>query len=480
MHSIKIKCNSEDKIAIYGAGAIANILYLYLSSLNLAHKIICFLVSDLTGNPKEKYGIEVVEASKKCFEDQSTCVMIATQTITHSAIIKRLRDLGCKDYECINDKKLIADFYDRLYQQPIQNNKILFIHMKGLGYGGNPKYIAQKLIELYGDTNLDLVWAVSEEDYSLPKEIRTVKIGTMEYYQEVATSHIWIDNTRKTGDIRKRKGQFYIQTWHGSAPFKKVELDVIDKLAPTHEANSRHDSQMANLFLSGSEFYTKLYRRAFWYDGEILKVGLPRQDVFWQGMNVKNKVYDYYGINKDIGFVLYAPTFRKNHSVENYDLDIKNVLIAFEEKYQKKFICGVSKHPDIRDVDYKLNKEFDYIEVDRYPDFEELLMAADILITDYSGCMYDYSYTERPIFLYQKDYLDYINDRDFYISMNNLPYVQAFSNEEIINKIASFDEVKYKNELRKFMNSMGNYDDGTASEKVAKYIMKIIQSGSVL
>ena len=173
--------------------------------------------------------------------------------------------------------------------------------------------------------------------------------------------------------------------------------------------------------------------------------------------------------------VLYAPTFRKNFSNEYYDLDIAGVVSALENKFCKRFVCAVSKHPENRSINYSFEHNEKYIAVDRYSDFQELLASADVLITDYSGCMYDYSFTKRPVFLYQRDYDDYIRDRNFYIPMGQLPYTRAYSNEEIIEKIKLFDMELYLEQLNQFMGMLGIYDDGNASEKVAKHILNVIE-----
>ena len=85
--------------------------------------------------------------------------------------------------------------------------------------------------------------------------------------------------------------------------------------------------------------------------------------------------------------------------------------------------------------------------------------------------MYDFSFTKKPIFLFQSDYEEYLSDRNFYISMNELPYVKARSNEELIEKIKGFDNAEYIEKLDSFMEKMGNYDDGTAASKVVDYII---------
>ena len=149
---------------------------------------------------------------------------------------------------------------------------------------------------------------------------------------------------------------------------------------------------------------------------------------------------------------------------------MNDIAKALEEKFEKKFVFLVSRHPN-NHIDYTFASGDKYIEIDRRQDFEEVLAATDVLITDYSGCMYDFSFTKKPIFLFQSDYEEYLSDRNFYISMNELPYVKARSNEELIEKIKGFDNAEYIEKLDSFMEKMGNYDDGTAASKVVDYII---------
>ena len=103
------------------------------------------------------------------------------------------------------------------------------------------------------------------------------------------------------------------------------------------------------------------------------------------------------------------------------------------------------------------------------------MAAADVLISDYSGCVYDFSFTKRPIFLYQKDIEMYKKDRNFYITMDKLPYIKAINNEQLQREIEMYDDHLYQQNLKKFMESMKNYDDGTAAQKVVDKIMEYLQ-----
>ena len=148
--------------------------------------------------------------------------------------------------------------------------------------------------------DLDIVWIVKSDcKYIFPKEIRTVEIGTAKYYRELATAKVWVDNVRKDFHIRKRKRQYYIQTWHGLVPFKKIEKDTQSTLSDNYIKCAKNDSQMADIITSGCRERTTLIRRAFWYDGVIIEKGSPRSDIFFKHNSCKEKVYNKLCISLD-------------------------------------------------------------------------------------------------------------------------------------------------------------------------------------
>lgn len=472
MEQVK-KLYEAEKIVIYGAGAVANIVYLYIGQLGLEKKIVAFAVSDMRGNPEYKNGLPVMQAKQILSSDRHLLIVVAVQKSTQDAVLGNLFDLGCDAYLAFDPDMLIDSFYKTLYKSPVIKNKLFFMNYNGCGYGCNPKYIAERLRKEYGKNNLDIIWGIDGDRHMIPDDIRTVKVGTYQYYWEIATSHIWVDNVRKQIDIRKREGQFYIQTWHGAAPMKRVERDIADKVQQSHINTSKRDSEMADLFLSGSRFYSSLYRRAFWYDGEILEVGLPRQDIFWDIEYAKKKVKGHYHIAGDRWIVLYAPTFRDDSNTNAYDLDIPAVKEAIEQKFSCQCVMCVSRHPNNRYIQYYFGSQ-SYIDVSGYDDFEELLAAADVLLTDFSGCAYDFSLTGNPVFLYQKDYQEMVAQRNFYIPMEDMPYPRAGTNEELIESIFNYDASLYSESLKSFMDRFGNFDDGHASERVCERIMRVL------
>lgn len=475
------KCRGAEEVYIFGAGTAANIFYLSLCQRRIERNVRGFVVSEMNSNQTDKYGVKVYEFSSIARHMKQALVIIAVQTVVKDEITMLLKKHGILNTVCPDMKELQEAFYEELWLRPIEDKKILFQNHGGLGYGGNPKYIAQSLIKQDCSHCLDLVWAVSgEQSGYFPDEIRTVVIGSREYYEELATARVWVDNIRKTFDSRKREGQFYLQTWHGAAPGKRVEADIEELLPDSYVSNAKRDSLMADAFLSGSEFYTRLYRTSFWYDGTILKYGLPRQDIFWNMDQARERIVRHYALDREAGIALYAPTFRDDFQNECYNLDLAEVLRVLSTRFEKEFVMLVSRHPLNRNIRYPFEKDADYIDAGAYEDFEELLAASDVLITDYSGCMYDFSFSKRPVFLYQPDFEEYRKTRNFYIPFQKLPYIRAFSNEEIFENIKKFNEVSYREKLDLFMNSMGNYDDGHASDRAAEFLLEKVSDAGCL
>ncbi|MBQ3551530.1 MAG: CDP-glycerol glycerophosphotransferase family protein, partial [Clostridia bacterium] len=215
---------------------------------------------------------------------------------------------------------------------PINRKKIVICNYFGKGYGDNGKAIAEALLKR--DPELDIVWGVkSQFKGSLPENIRAVEYNSVKYLWELATAAAWVDNSRKNAGIKKRKKQFYVQTWHGTVALKRIEKDVEENLDEFYVAGAKNDSKMANIILSGCRFFTELCRRTFWFDGEIAEVGSPRSDALFNTDESKQaEVKKALGIPQDKKVVLYAPTFRADGNLECYNMDFEAVLDALEKK----------------------------------------------------------------------------------------------------------------------------------------------------
>ena len=114
------------------------------------------------------------------------------------------------------------------------------------------------------------------------------------------------------------------------------------------------------------------------------------------------------------------------------------------------------------------------INVSKYPALNDLMIASDMLISDYSSIVFDYSYLSKPIILYASDVEQYANERGFLFTYDELPFPYAYNNDELEKVVSNYSTNKYLAKLREFYKKHGLVDDGNASERVAKIIVKKI------
>lgn len=465
------------RLVIYGAGQYGNFLYSFLELKGLGENVLCFAVTDTSDNPDIFCGksVECIHKIQKCLKD--CIVILALGEKAAAEVSESLTNCMVKDLCRINGlavekirKELIAGYR----KIPLQENKIILSSYDGMGYRCNCKYIAERLLR--DKAPVELVWLVSDDSISdLPDGIGKVVINSPQFYREVLTAKVYITNTVHLLYEHKREGQFFINTWHGYGPFKLAEGDV-NKDAISRERYARSNGAV-DLFITASSFYTYIYRRSFYYQGEVLECGAPRNDVFFYANDLGKKIRNKYQIPQEKGIVLYAPTFRSmaGDSFAKYNLNWKYILSALKDRFAKEYVVVYKLHHYMYKLVAEQGMYGDAIEATFYPDIQELLVASDIVITDYSSLMWDFSLQRRPVFLYQNDEDEYTGERGFYAPVREWPYPKAHSQKELAEQILRFDMDKYIAELNTFFEKYGSCDDGHASERVVKRIMDEIK-----
>ena len=353
---------------------------------------------------------------------------------------------------------------------PINNKKVVVSSYFGGRYACNPRIISEAL----EGRGLDVVWVLPKEISELYKG-RCVQRGSFRYLYELATAKIWIDNCRKAVWTRKRKNQYYIQTWHGGISLKKVEKEVVDALPPFYVANAKHDSEMADLFLSPCKWCTDKYRESFWYDGEIMEGGLPRSDIFFRNLQeYYEKVCKHYNVQQGVRFALYAPTFRVDQSTDCYCIDYKRLKDTLEKNWGGEWKILVRLHPNVQKNQNFMTYDENVLNGSAYEEINELIMASDLLITDYSSCSFDAMLAKKRVLLFASDIEEYNKDRGTYFQLNELPFPLSESNDELMSAVEKFDETVYQVDVEAFKQRMQMYEDGYATERVVERILQVI------
>lgn len=355
---------------------------------------------------------------------------------------------------------------------PVRKKKVIFSNFNGNGFGDNPRYIAEEFI--LRKLPYELYWVCEKPGCKFPPELKIIRPNTIAFVFHMSTAGVWIDNTRKLYYFKKKKNQTYIQVWHGGPGLKKIEKDAGNSLSADYIAYAKKDAGKMDLMISNCKWCTDCYKRCFWYDGPILEKGLPKNDFYFRDTEaVRKMVRDFYRLAEDVNLVLYVPTWRENRKLNVYHLDFEGCLNAFEERFGGTWIMLVRLHPNVNPDDFDIRYTDRVLNASRYDNVQELLAAGDAVISDYSSCGFDYIQLGRPSFLYAEDYEEMKRTKDYYFRLEELPIPLAFSNEEMLHNIRTFSEEKYMKDRAPFMEQIGYFDDGHASEAIVEYILKL-------
>lgn len=378
---------------------------------------------------------------------------------------------------------------------PIRKKKIVFCCIEGTtGYSCNPKYIAEELIRENED--YELVWFVNDMTKKFPKEIKAVHNTLWNRAYHLATAHFWIDNSRKQLEVRKRKGQVYIQTWHAKLGFKPTCLDRGASFSRIAYLVSKHDSDLVDYWLSNSDWYDKTLKTGSLYEGKTFRTGSPRCDILVKASNdkafkdkIKLELCENYGIKAEkqdeIHFLMYAPTFRggsqgTNRMVEVGDHfpDYKVLKTALEDRFGGRWVIALRFHPQLvaRNLDNGVSSGDVTIDVSRVDDMYEILAGCDAFMTDYSSAAFDAAVMRMPVFLYCDDYAEYEGERGkllWDLREENFPFLLATNNKELEEKIQGFDDGTYQERLKQMFTETGAVEDGKATERLVEFIKNI-------
>ena len=382
-------------------------------------------------------------------------------------------------YMGLDAKKKASDIYTELYIKycPVNSRKIVFSNFFGRSFGENPKYIAEEILRQ--NLKLDLVWLVNEEGIEVPIGIRKVPYWTNAGKRELATAKVRVTNIRNDRFLPKRRGQVYLQTWHGGLDLKRHEREAEESLHRDYVTAARRDGAMCDAIISSCRLQSEDYRKNFWLskDTEILEVGQPRCDTLF----IKNKdiiienVYRTLKLDLDTRLILYAPTFRDDGSFDAYALAYEKILDAFERYFNQECVLLVRLHPNASKLCNHIVYNDRIINASHYPDVHELYIASSVLITDYSNTAFDFALLGKPVFLCALDFEKYEKMRGFSIHYYNSPFIKSYSSAELIECINEFSLDEYSRKLEQYKNDVWKpFDDGHAAYRTVEWIKKRI------
>ena len=362
---------------------------------------------------------------------------------------------------------------------PIKRGSVVCWAYNFQQYSCNPRYLTEHLLKHHPEFEIYWVFRKSVNTSELPEGIKAVRFRTWEYLRLMASAEFLLTNAR-TDPWRiywhKREGQKYAMLWHAGVALKRIEADAADKLSFSYLQRAKADSKVCDLMISGCTMQTELQKNRFWYDGEILECGIPRNDIFFdipRHKELRQHVASHYAIDPKSRIVLYAPTFRVDFSTKPYTIDWSRIIPSISRMFGGDDITVlVRMHPNlIGKVETSHLVAYDNVyDATRYHDMQELLSVADMLITDYSSSMFDFAMQGRPCILYATDANAY--DRGFYFDLKELPFPLTENEEQLLSTIETFDNEAYTTHLNTFYRErIGLKEDGHASEALAEWMV---------
>ena len=372
---------------------------------------------------------------------------------------------------------LIQQLLKLFFVFPIKKDRIFFSAYSGKSYSCNPKYICQKLIEEDSHGKLEIIWAFSNREAHryLEPRIRTVKFKSFSYIYYLLTSHVVVDNVESWSILPKRKGQLVINTWHGGGSYKGVWLMRRDSSEGT-DRNMLRKNQRISLYLSSSEAFTQqTLRESFHYAGDVLECGMPRNDILIHHTKTEERqIRERLGFGEDEKLVLYAPTFRSDSSYQ-YQLDSNAVIQALEERFGGTWVMLMRSHYYRKSIE---DENPNVMDVSAYEDMQELLMISDVLITDYSSSIWDFSLMYRPAFLFTPDLYQYSEERDFYSPIEEWPYPNAQTLYDFIVLIHKYDWETSLSRIHAHHEKLRSFETGDASHAVLMEILSFLRNNT--
>jgi CDP-glycerol glycerophosphotransferase len=356
-------------------------------------------------------------------------------------------------------------------------SRVLFNSFNGQ-FSDSPRAIYEELVRR--GAAMDAVWMGTS---GFPPQARAVEPYTLRYLREAGRAGLIVSNIEMPRNLRRRPGTTYLQTWHGT-PLKRVGFDN-----PRWDQNPAGLERMRREFakwdylVSQNPFSTEIFRRAFRFDGDVLEVGYPRNDILHrpEADDVRRRVRADLGIEDGVTAVLYAPTWRDNLVDDSGGLRFSLALDV--ERMAAEL---GSDHALLLRMHYLLaGRQAEGLgsfglNVSDHPDIRELYLAADVLVTDYSSAMFDFAVTGKPIVFFTYDLEAYRDGvRGFYFDLEaEAPGPVCRTSGDLVDALRAPHAGRDDSRYAAFRERFCPYDDGQAAARVVDRVMGVPPAGS--
>lgn len=365
-------------------------------------------------------------------------------------------------------------YYHLQKQLPIDNELAVYAAYWYRGYACNPKAIYEKARELA--PGLHGVWVVRPEAVTaLPEGVDHVVPGSLRYFRVMARAKYLINNVNFPHTMSKRRGSRHIQTLHGT-PLKAMGLDQKPYPAGARNMNFtrlRQHSRRWDFVISANPLSSQVWRRAYPGNYEMLETGYPRNDRFFRtSADEIERIRSDLGIAPHQTAVLYAPTYRDRIDGRAYPLDPTVLAVTLGAQYV--LLVRAHHFTEASPPPVLPARSAPVVDVSAHLVVEDLCLAADILITDYSSIMFDYAHLDRPVVIYAPDWETYRRTRGVTFDLLTEPPGPVTRTEDELIACFQANEPYSASSTRKrteFRRRFCTFDNGCAAERIVRRII---------
>lgn len=378
--------------------------------------------------------------------------------------------------------------YTRYFKKTkIKNNMILYESFHGAAINDNPYAIFKYIIKDPQFQKYVHVWVLNDDEGNLYAEkyrkyhnVTFVKVNSRRYLKYLTEAKYLINSVTFPPYFQKKKGQIYVNTWHGT-PLKTLGKDMKGDVSQLK--NIQRNFLHADFILSPNEFTTKVIAESHdligIFGGKFIEEGYPRID---QIRNTdKDDFFDHIlskvvNLKKNKKTVLYAPTWRGE---VNDVADLKDTITEHIKELYKKMPEQYQLILKVHSLIYKYIQDDDYLEkicIPNWVDTNELMTNVDVIVTDYSSIFFDFLVTGKPIIFFNYDEKEYVRERGIYLDLNSLPGPRCFSIDEVIQALTQPVD-KYKEAYHRYKQRFCSNDLSNCTQKYVDAIFNNDFSG---
>lgn len=363
---------------------------------------------------------------------------------------------------------------------PVKRNRVFLHNDLGQRYSDSPKAVAEYLLSAYPGRFQVVYSLLDTKKFPEMRErgLVPVRYRSLRYYYYAMTSQVFLTNSGGFSYLPLRRSQYVINTWHGGGAYKKCGIHMFED-TPLFRRDLEMSAKKTGVFLSSSARFTEVMsesmlvpRPLFW------ETGLPRNDRLIRADAAERaEIRRSLGVPEEERLILYAPTYRKvgddyfKDSISiDYGIDPDRVCAAMERRFGGKWRFAFRLHP----LALKGNTiPQGAMDLSGCEDMQDLLMAADAMINDFSSSMWDFMLTGRPCFTFATDLRHYIDTTELYTPVEEWPFPRSTDNDALEASILGFDGEKYAADCKRHYEALGGCETGQATGLVCERICQV-------